>query len=316
MNLINFDDVSRITVIGTGTIGASWAAWFLAKGFTVSAWDPGPGAKQRASELIKGAWPALTQLVDAAALDWSQFNWCNELSDALKDTHFIQESAPERLDEKRALYQKMGPHLPDNIVMSTSTSGLLLSDLQDGQLGCERYVLGHPFNPPHLIPLVEVLGGKQTDPRVVDWTYEFYERIGKVSVRLNKEVPGHLANRMQAAIWREAIDAVVSGLASVEDVDKAIANGPGLRWALMGPHRTFHLAGGPGGMDNFIDHFGPANESWWATMNANVKISPAVKQTIVQGVNDAVGNKTMDELVQTRDQKLLDLLVTLRSHDK
>ena len=167
---------------------------------------------------------------------------------------------------KVALYEQFDDALPEDAVMSTSSSGLLLSELQAGRRGAARYVLGHPFNPPHLIPLVEVLGGKDTDPCAVDWAIEFYNGHGKKAIKLNKEVPGHLVNRIQIALWREAIDALASGLASVEDIDTAIAYGPGLRWAVMGPHMIFNLAGGPGGMRNFLDHLVPSLEHWWDTV--------------------------------------------------
>jgi 3-hydroxyacyl-CoA dehydrogenase len=171
-------------------------------------------------------------------------------------------------------------------------------------------VLGHPFNPPHLIPLVEVLGGAETAPEVVDWTIAFYDAHGKTAIRLNKEVPGHLVNRLQAAIWREAIDAVVSGVASVEDVDKAIAYGPGLRWALMGPHQIFHLAGGPGGMRNFLEHFGPNIEDWWRDMR-DVSLTPEVKATLIDGIEAEAAGRSVQVLAAERDARLLDLLEML-----
>jgi carnitine 3-dehydrogenase len=191
--------------------------------------------------------------------------------------------------------------------MASSTSGLLLSELQTGRAGRARYVLGHPFNPPHLIPLVEVLGGTETAAEVVDWTLDFYDTHGKTAIRLNREVPGHLVNRLQAAIWREAIDAVVTGLASVEDVDKAIAYGPGLRWALMGPHQIFHLAGGPGGMRNFLAHFGPNIEIWWRDMR-DVHLTEDVKATLIDGIEAESAGRSVEDLAAERDARLLDLL--------
>ena len=227
------------------------------------------------------------------------------------DVQFVQESAPEDKVLKLALYESFDAALPEDVVLASSTSGLLLSELQAGRSGRARYVLGHPFNPPHLIPLVEVLGGGETAPEAVDWTLAFYNAHGKTAIRLKKEVPGHLVNRLQAAIWREAIDAVVSGVASVEDVDKAIAYGPGLRWALMGPHQIFHLAGGPGGMRNFLEHFGPNIENWWRDMR-DVTLTPEVKATLIAGVDDESAGRSVEMLAAERDERLLDLLDMLK----
>ena len=181
---------------------------------------------------------------------------------------FVQESAPEKLDVKRALYADIDAALPDGVVMSSSTSGLIMSELQAGFSNAARFVVGHPFNPPHLIPLVEVVGGADTDAGVVDWTIGFYNAHGKKAIRLNHEAPGHLVNRLQAALWREAMDAVLTGLASVEDVDDAIKYGPGLRLSVMGPFELCHLAGGPEGFSNFLDHFGDALQHWMDDMRA------------------------------------------------
>jgi 3-hydroxyacyl-CoA dehydrogenase len=172
-------------------------------------------------------------------------------------------------------------------------------------------VLGHPFNPPHLIPLVEVVGGDETAAETVDWALAFYEAHGKVPIRLNKEVPGHLVDRMQVALWREAIDAVASGLASVEDVDKSIAYGPGLRWALMGPHQIFHLAGGSGGIRHFLDHLGPNIENWWRDLR-DVTLTREVKAKLIEGIDAESAGRSVEDLVAERDARLLDLLEVLK----
>ena len=312
MQLPDIETLNRVAIIGTGTIGSSWAAHFLGRGMQVSAWDPAPNGQTRLREAIDRAWPAVEALGTATGASISKLRWCESAAEALESCEFVQESAPERKELKLDLYRSFDDSLPENAVMSTSTSGLLLSELQAGRRGRERYVLGHPFNPPHLIPLVEVLGGRDTDPQVVEWTLAFYNRHGKKAIRLNREVPGHLANRMQAAIWREAIDAVVSGLASVEDVDRAIAYGPGLRWALMGPHQIFSLAGGDGGMRDFMDHFGPANESWWKTLNHELVLTDDVKNQIVAGVETAQGGRSTQQIAEQRDDMLIDLLSMLK----
>lgn len=307
MKLAEPGAVERIAIIGAGTIGASWAAHFLARGMNVRVWDPAPGSEARVRRFIADSWPALERLGLSAGSDPARLEWCEDVASALADVQFVQESAPENKALKLALYEKFDAALPDNAVMASSTSGLLLSELQAGRAGRARYVLGHPFNPPHLIPLVEVLGGVETTAEVVDWALDFYDAHGKTAIRLNREVPGHLVNRLQAAIWREAIDAVVTGLASVEDVDKAIAYGPGLRWALMGPHQIFHLAGGPGGMRNFLEHFGPNIESWWRDMR-DVSLTEEVKARLIDGVEVESAGRSVAELAAERDTRLLDLL--------
>lgn len=297
-------------MIGAGTIGASWAAHFLARGMDVHVWDPASDSEARVRAFVADAWPALERLGLADGADPERLRVHDDLAAALDGTQFVQESAPERKPLKIELYQRFDELLPQDVVMSTSSSGLLLSELQAGRAGRERYVLGHPFNPPHLIPLVEVLGGRDTDPAAVDWTLDFYNAHGKKAIRLHKEVPGHLVNRLQAAIWREAIDAVVSGLASVEDVDTAVAYGPGLRWAIMGPHQIFQLAGGPGGMPDFLEHFGPPMEDWWAAMRS-VRLTPEVKAALIEGVAAENGERSVAEVARERDRLLLEVLETL-----
>lgn len=305
------DDIKTIGIIGAGTIGASWAAYFLATGRTVHAWDPADGAEKKIRNFVENAWPALETLgvvVDGASPD--KLTVESTAAAAAEPADFIQESAPERLDVKLALYKDFEPATRPEVVISTSTSGLLMSDLQKDTQHPERFVLGHPFNPPHLIPLVEVLGGSKTDPAVVDWTVDFYNAIGKKAIKLFKEVPGHVANRMQAAIWREAIHLALEGVASVADVDAAIAYGPGIRWALMGPNLTFHLAGGEGGMENFVEHLGPPTASWWADLGSP-SFNDEVKKLLIAGVAEETGGKTVKELASIRDKRLLAVLKAL-----
>ena len=310
MNLVDPKKVERVAIIGAGTIGASWAAHFLRCGMHVQVWDPAPDGEARAAKFIADAWPALQRLGLSEGADQSRISFHADVASALAGAQFVQESAPERQGVKIALYEQFDDALPDGVIMSTSSSGLLLSELQQGRRGRERYILGHPFNPPHLIPLVEVLGGSDTDSSAVDWALDFYNAHGKKAIRLNKEVPGHLVNRIQAAVWREAIDAVASGLASVEDVDTAVAYGPGLRWALLGPHQIFSLAGGPGGMENFLEHFGPPIESWWNDMRQPA-LTPEVKKKLIDGVAAEAKGRSIEAIAEERDRLLVDLLEML-----
>jgi 3-hydroxyacyl-CoA dehydrogenase len=211
--------VKRVAVLGAGTIGGSWVSWYAAARLGMTA--------------------------DAAPDAW---RFCAAAKEAVADAEFVQENAPERLATKREPYARLDPVMPADTVLASSTSGLIMSEMQAGLRSAARFAVGYPFNPPHLIPLVEVVGGRETSPETVAWCLDFYRHIGKRPIHIRKEAPGHLANRLQAALWREAVNAVVSGLASVEDVDTAISAGPGLRWAVMGPHMTFHLGGGEGGI--------------------------------------------------------------------
>lgn len=305
-------DIKTIGIIGAGTIGASWASLFLAQGKSIAAWDPGPDAEAKLKAFIETAWPSLETLgLVVPGADKGAIDFCGDPAEAASLADFVQESAPERLDVKLQLLAEFEQAVRPEVVISSSTSGLLISDMQKGCKHPERFVLGHPFNPPHLVPLVEVLGGAATDPDLVDWTVDFYNAVGKRAIRINKEVPGHVANRMQAAIWREAIHLAMEGVASVEDIDAAIAYGPGVRWSLMGPHLTFHLAGGEGGMGHFVDHLGPPTASWWKDLGDPALTDP-VKQALIDGVAEEVKGKTVSELAARRDKRLLAVLKTLR----
>ncbi|MEE8172787.1 MAG: 3-hydroxyacyl-CoA dehydrogenase NAD-binding domain-containing protein, partial [Alphaproteobacteria bacterium] len=205
MNLVKPDAVERVAILGAGTIGASWAAHFLAHGMAVSIWDPAPGFEARCRAFIAAAWPALQKLGGSKALDESRMTFFDDPAEAVRECQFVQESGPENKEIKIALYDRLGEALPDDVVLASSSSGLLISELQAGLKAAARYVIGHPFNPPHLVPLVEVVGGQVTDSAAVDWALAFYNGCGKKAIRINREVPGHLANRLQAAMWREAV---------------------------------------------------------------------------------------------------------------
>ncbi len=307
-----FDQVRTIAVLGTGTIGTSWTAYFLARGFAVSAWDPGDGWRGKLNSFIDTAWPQLESLGLSPQADRHALTLFDSPESAVAKADFIQENAPERLDIKKDLYARVDAAMPSHAVFSTSTSGLILSDLVTDIETAHRFVVGHPFNPPHLIPLVEVVGSNRTDPAIVDWAMGFYKHIGKHAILIRKEVPGHLANRFQAALWREAVWAVVNDLASVEDINAAMAQGPGLRLALMGPHMIFNLTGGKGGFQAFFDHFGPAMETWWKTMQGEPELTQALCDQIIAGLKEEAGSRTIDDLEAERDRKLIALLNALK----
>ena len=311
MNLPEPSSVHRVGVIGAGTIGASWAAYFLARGMEVQAWDPAPDAEAALRAFVAEAWPTLDGLdvvADGASPDRLTFHAGPAAT--IDGVEFVQESAPEKLDVKRTLYAEIDTVLPGDVVMASSTSGLIMSKLQSGFTNAARFVVGHPFNPPHLIPLVEVVGGADTAASVVDWSIDFYNAHGKKAIRLNHEAPGHLVNRLQVALWREAMDAVLTGLASVEDVDAAIKYGPGLRLSVMGPFELCHLAGGPKGYSNFLDHFGDALQHWMDNMR-RVELTPEVRDKLKMLVAEALGEREFASIAKERDTLLLPVLRTL-----
>ncbi len=303
------DQVQRVAVIGAGTIGASWAAQFLAGGLEVAVFDPAPDTAGRVRRFVDAAWPTLDRLGLVEDADPTRITVHADPAAAVRGAQFVQESGPENLTIKRELLGRMEAGLEPWTIVASSTSGLLPSDLQSGRQGPERYVVGHPFNPPHLIPLVEVVGGRRTDPGVVDWTADFYRWLGKRPIKIRREVPGHVANRMQVALYREAIHLVLEGVASIEDVDAAIAYGPGLRWAIMGPHMLHHLAGGTGGMRHQLEHIGPGIQSWWDDLGAP-HITPEVIDRLV-GAFDATKPRSIETLAAERDALLIALLEAL-----
>jgi carnitine 3-dehydrogenase len=300
--------IRRVAVVGAGTIGASWTAVFLAHGLQVAASDPAPDAEARLRRFIDDAWPVLARLSPLpASPPHHALTVCGDPESAVAGADFVQENAPEREAVKQALLARIDAVLPPDIVIASSSSGLLISRLQAACRHPERCVIGHPFNPPHLIPLVEVVAGERTAPETVERAMAFYAGIGKRPIHIRREVPGHVANRLQAALWREAVHLVASGVASVADVDTAISEGPGLRWALMGPHLTFHLAGGSGGMAHFLDQLGPPLESWWGDLG-HPSLTPETCAALTAGVAAETGGRDIATLASARDRFLIELL--------
>jgi 3-hydroxyacyl-CoA dehydrogenase len=299
----------RVAVIGAGTIGASWAACFLARGCEVAAYDPAPNGEAFARRFIDNAWTTLQALgAVAAGADKGRIAFFKTPGEAAKDAQFVQESGPERDDAKLALFEQVGAAAPPDTVIASSSSGLLISRVAANCKHPERCVIGHPFNPPHLIPLVEVVGGDKTSAAAIETAMAFYRAMGKHPIHIKKEVTGHVANRLQAALWREAIHLVMEGVVSVADADAAIAYGPGLRWALMGPHLTFHLAGGEGGMKHFMSHLAAGPVQSWMDDLGTPRMTPDVQQTITDGVLAEAGARSIPELAKWRDRKLIDIL--------
>lgn len=305
--MVSPDGVQHIAVLGAGTIGASWAAWFLSRGIGVTVHDPNPAAEAYVRRYIAEAWPTLARLGMGPGADPEAWTFTTDPAEAVRGAQFVQENAPERDNIKRALYAAIEPALADDAILASSSSGLIMSALQQGFRAAPRMAIGHPFNPPHLIPLIEVVGGRDTAPETIAWCMAFYAAIGKRPIHLRKEAPGHLANRLQAALYREAVSAVASGLASVEDVDTAITAGPGLRWAIMGPHMTFHLGGGEGGMAHMLAQFRPVFEGWWASMGTP-ELTEALCARIIEGVRVEAGGRSVRDLAAERDALLVEIM--------
>ena len=299
--------VRRVAVVGTGVIGASWAAWFLAQGLDVDATDPSPGAEARLREAVAQHWPTLERFGLARGASTERLRFHASLEDALREADFVQENGPERLDFKIDLFRRMDAAAPLHAILASSSSGLTVSGMQSGCAHPERVVLGHPFNPPHLIPLVEVIGGERTSADAVERAMAFYAAIGKRPIHVKREVKGHIANRLQAALWREAFHLVDQGVASVADIDTAISQGPGLRWAVMGPFMNLHLSGGAGGIEHVLAHLGGPIEDWWKDLGAP-SMTAGLKQKVVEGVAEELGARRTADLEAGRDTLLLNLI--------
>jgi 3-hydroxyacyl-CoA dehydrogenase len=299
--------IGRVAVIGTGVIGASWVSQFLARGLDVTATDPAPGAEAALRATVARHWPVLESIGLAPGASPERLTFVAGPEAAAADADFVQENGPERLEIKRETFRRLDAAAAPDVVLATSSSGLTPSAVQDACRHPGRVVLGHPFNPPHLVPLVEVLGGARTHEGAIAAAMAFYEGIGKRPIRLRRELVGHVANRLQAALWREAFHLVGTGAATVADIDAAIAHGPGLRWALMGPCLLNHLSGGPGGLAHTLDHLGPLMEAMWADLG-DPRLTPELKQTLVRGLDEALAGRDLDAMVAGRDRLLVDLV--------
>jgi 3-hydroxyacyl-CoA dehydrogenase len=300
--------INTVAIIGTGVVGASWAALFLAKGLKVVATDVAPDADASLRHFVEAAWPTLKRLGLAPGASQSNLKFTADLPTAVKNADFVQENGPERIDFKKKLYVQLDDLLSADVIIASSSSGLTMSEIQSNCTSHpERCVIGHPFNPPHLVPLVEIVGGAKTSEETIQRAFEFYTSIGKRAVRLHKEVPGHVANRLQAALGREVYHLVAEGVVSVADVDTALCWGPGLRWGIMGQVLLNHLGGGEGGIDHFFAQFTGPMTAWWKVLGSPV-LTPELQQTLIDGLHAEVGSRSIDELAAQRDEVLLGLL--------
>src|SRR5215475_9066299 len=306
--MTNTNPIRRIAIIGTGVIGASWTSLFIAKGLQVVATDIAPNAEASLRKFVETAWPALKRLGLSAGASQSNLTFSADLAQAVAGVDLVQENGPERIDFKQKLYGQLDDLLAPEVIIASSSSGLTMSEIQKGAPSHpERCVIGHPFNPPHLIPLTEIVGGAKTSEATIQRVEEFYTSIGQKTVQVNKEMPGHVANRLQSALAREVYYLVAEGVVSAADVDTALSWGPGLRWGVMGNMMLNHLGGGPGGIEHFFQQFSGPMTAWWKTLGSPV-LTPEVQQKLIDSVHAETGSRSIAELEAERDEVLLGLL--------
>ncbi len=297
----------RVAVVGGGVIGSGWAAHFLRMGLDVTAFDPAPDAEAAIRRAVAAAWPALVELGLRDGASPHRLRFAGSLAEAVADADVVQESTPERIESKVRVFAEMDAAAPPSALLLSSTSGLLMTDMQRECRHPERTVVGHPFHPPYLIPLVEVVGGERTSAAAVDRAAAFYAGQGKEVVRLRREVPAFIANRLQEAVWREMLHMIANDEATLEELDRAMVHGPGLRWALLGPGLVYHLAGGEGGMAHCLDQFGPTLAEPWCRMDAP-PLTAELRKALVDGAGREACGRTIAELERLRDDAIVGLL--------
>ena len=300
-------EVKNITIVGTGVIGASWAAYYLSRGFNVIATDPAPNAEANLRKYVAEAWTTLSKNGLSSGASRDRLTFEPKMALALAKADFVQENAPERPDFKIKLFAEMDDATPPGSILASSSSGITMDVIQSQCKRPERCVIGHPFNPPHVIPLVEVVGGAKTSPETIEKTMVFYASIGKKPIRLYKALPGHVANRLQAALYKEVLYLIQQGVLSVEDADAAVSYGPGPRWGVMGPSLQWHLGGGAGGIHHFMEHLMDPMAGLMKALGSP-DVTPGLKQTVTDGVMRMAGNRSVEELAEEENEVLTGLL--------
>lgn len=302
--------VSRVGIVGTGVIGGGWAMHFLAQGLDVVVFDPDPETEAKLARMTDYAWPSLEKLGLKQGASPDRMTIVSTLEEAVVDVDVVQENSPEVLESKLGIFSRMDAAASPETVLLSSTSGLSMTEIQVGCAHPGRAVVGHPFNPPYLMPLVEVVGGEQTNQEAIDWAAEFYTASGKHVIKLKKELPGFIAGRMQEAMWREMLHMVTNGEATVEEIDEAVAYGPGLRWAIMGPGMVYHLGGGEGGMAHVLDQFGPSLQWPWTRLEAP-ELTDDLRQRLIAGCEAEAKGRSVAEMIRERDDCLIEIIKVL-----
>ena len=300
---------NQIGVVGGGLIGLSWASLFSAFGYETIVYDPYLKEQNLAIQTVHNMWASLDLLYEDI-LDKREVKFSNSIND-LKSATFIQENCPEDLNLKKETILKLEKVISENTVIASSTSSFLPSELQSGCAKPERIIVGHPMNPPHLIPLVELVLGEISSEKITNRANFFYQTLERIPVRIKKEMRGHLANRLTSALYREAVYLISEGVADVSDVDAVISNGPGLRLALLGPHMNYHLGGGNGGYRNYLEHLGPSQEERWKTLG-QAPLTPELKEKLISGIE--IQKLNLSELKKKRDISLIEILKTKKAN--
>jgi 3-hydroxyacyl-CoA dehydrogenase len=305
---ISFDKpIQRVAIVGTGVIGASWAAQYLARGLDVVATDPAPNAEANLRKYVDEAWGQLASIGLSPGASRDRLSFTKDMKQALANADFVQENGPERPDFKIKLFADMDEATPLDSIIASSSSGITPSVMQTNCKHPERVLVGHPFNPPHIIPLVEVVAGARTSPQAIERAIAFYAALGKKPILLNKELPGHVANRLQAALYREMLWLIEQGVLSVEDTDTAVAYGPGLRWGVMGQSLQWHLGGGAGGINHFMEHLMDPLGGLMKTLG-NPNVTPVLKQAVIAGVTREAAGRPVDQLARQENEVIIGLL--------
>ncbi|MBY5989096.1 3-hydroxyacyl-CoA dehydrogenase NAD-binding domain-containing protein [Roseovarius atlanticus] len=299
----------QLAVLGCGLIGQSWTALFLARGHDVMIWDPSPEARDGMADGVVRPLQQLAELGFGNGSAKGQLIPCDKLEDAVRGAELVQENAPENVPLKQALYAQVEAAASSDTLIASSTSSLVWSELSEGMVHPERFLTAHPFNPPHLMPLVEIYG---RDNATVAKAEAFYRDLDRQTVCLKREAVGHIANRLASALWREAVNIVAEGIADVPQVDAALLNGPGLRWSVVGAHMAYHLGGGAGGIAHYLSHLGPSQEKRWSTLGSP-NLTPEVCALLVEGVMAEAGGKSISQLETDRDARLIAAINARRS---
>ncbi len=304
--------VRRVTSLGAGPIGGGWTAHFLARGYDVTAYVHSMSEKDQLMAVVDTAWTSLEALGLAPGASRARLTVTDDLAEAVEGAEFIQESGPERLEIKQALYEQLGRIVPENCVIGSSTSGLMMTEIQKLCSTPERTVIAHPFNPPYLLPLVEIGGGAKTDRAAVEWAAAFFKAAGKAPLIMKKEIPGFVATRLQEALWREALHMVANGEATPEDIDVALMNGPAPRMAVQGQCMAFHVACGEGGMATNLDQFGPALKWPWTRLDAP-ELTQELRDRMVDGCNAIAAGRHFTDMATQRDREIVAVLNAIRN---
>tara|TARA_B100000424_G_scaffold121958_1_gene92300 strand:+ start:330 stop:1271 length:942 start_codon:yes stop_codon:yes gene_type:complete len=307
--------IKKVAIIGTGVIGAGWIIRCLAHNKIVYAFDKDPKLKNSLIKEIKRTWPFVKKLFKKNKLNLKNFYYFTSLEKTLKDADFIQECATENYALKTKLMSTIGNYAKPNAIISSSSSGLLPTRIYSKCKNPKRSLIGHPFNPVYLLPAVEIVPGKKTTAKYLNQAKKFYKSISMNPILVKKELPGYLSDRLQEALWREGLHIINEGYATTEDLDRAIEDGPGLRWSLMGTFLTFHLAGGKAGMKHMLEQFGPALKLPWTKLKAP-KLTKNLSSRIISGTKNQSKGKSVSMISNIRDEYLVELQMMRKKYEK